>query len=110
MITASEPITVTVSHRLGRDEAKRRIERGLGAIRTEISPYVKSVEYDWEGYRLNFRIGALMQRITGRIEVYEEFVRIELGLPRLLHLFAKTIAGRIERQGGALLRGPARDS
>jgi len=30
MITATEPVTVTISHRLGRDEAKRRIDSGLG--------------------------------------------------------------------------------
>jgi hypothetical protein len=48
----------------------------------------------------------MFQTITGRIEIYEEFVRVELGLPRLLHLVAKTIASRIERQGQTLLEPP----
>ena len=47
-----------------------------------------------------------MQTITGRIEVYEEFVRVELGLPALLHLVAKRIIGQIESRGAALLEGP----
>src|ERR1051325_7397149 len=99
MITASEPITVTISHRLGRDEAKRRIDSGLNSIRAELAQFVKSIEYSWEGYRRDFRTSVMFQTITGRIEVYEDFVRVELGLPRILHLAAKTIAGRIERRG-----------
>jgi Putative polyhydroxyalkanoic acid system protein (PHA_gran_rgn) len=106
MMTSPEPITVTISHRLGRDEAKRRIENGLSAIRTEVGAYVKSLDYSWDEYTLSFRVSALMQTITGRVEVYEEFVRVELGLPALLHLAAKRIIGRIESRGAALLEGP----
>jgi hypothetical protein len=106
MLTATEPITVTISHRLGREDAKRRIDQGLAAIRGEIAPYVKSLDYAWEDYRLDFRVLAMMQTITGRIEVYDDFVKIELGLPRLLHLLARTIKGRIENYAATLLEGP----
>ena len=106
MMTSTEPITVTISHRLGRDEAKRRLENGLSTIRTEIGAYVKSLDYSWDGYTLDFRVSALMQTITGRIEVYDESVRVELGLPPLLHLVAKRIVGQIESRGTALLEGP----
>jgi len=106
MLTAAEPITVTISHKLGRDGAKRRIDEGLGSIRAEIAPYVKSLDYTWHDYSLDFRVSAMLQTITGRIEVYDDFVRIELELPRLLHLLAKTIAGQIEHRGAALLEGP----
>jgi hypothetical protein len=106
MMTSPEPITVTISHRLGRDEAKRRLENGLASIRTEIAAYVRSLDYSWDEYTLSFRVSVLMQTITGRIEVYEEFVRVELGLPLLLHMAAKRIVGRIESRGAALLEGP----
>jgi hypothetical protein len=106
MITATEPVTVTISHRLGREEAKRRIDSGLGTIRTELAQFVKSLDYGWEDYRLDFRATAMFQTITGRIEVYEEFVKVELGLPRLLHMVARTIAGRIEKTGTAMLQKP----
>ena len=107
MIGTSEPIAVTISHRLGRDEAKRRIDSGIGAIRAEIAPYVRSLEYRWEGdYTLELHASAMMQTITGRIDVYDDSIKIELGLPPLLHLIGKTIAGRIEKTGAALLEGP----
>src|SRR5687768_8224605 len=106
MMTAPEPLVVTISHRLGRDEAKRRIERGLDSIRGEIARYVKEIDYGWDGYRLDFRVSAVLQTITGRLDVYEESVRVELCLPLLLHLFARRITGRIESRGAALLEGP----
>ena len=109
MIGANEPIVVRIPHRLGRDEAKRRIENGLDAIRREVAQYVRSLDYSWNGYTLDFHAAALMQTITGRLEVSDDVVRIEFALPRLLHLIARTVAGRIEQRGGALLEGPKRD-
>jgi Putative polyhydroxyalkanoic acid system protein (PHA_gran_rgn) len=106
MSGASEPIVINIPHRLGRDEAKRRIARGLGAIRDEIARHVRSIDYSWDGYRLDFRVVVLLQTIAGHLDVSDEVVRVEFALPRLLHLVAKTIAGRIERRGTALLEGP----
>jgi hypothetical protein len=106
MQTTTEPITVTISHRLGREGAKRRIDDSLAQIRAEVAPYVKTLDYTWRDYSLEFRVVALMQTITGRIEVYEDFVRIDLELPRLLHLIAKTIQGQIQNRAAALLEAP----
>jgi hypothetical protein len=106
MLTATEPITVTISHRLGREEAKRRIDSGLASVRAEVAPYVKTLDYSWDGYNLDFRVVAMMQTITGRIEVADDAIKIELGLPRLLHLLARTIKGRIENRAAALLEAP----
>jgi hypothetical protein len=106
MQTTTEPITVTISHKLGRDGAKRRIDDSLAQIRAEVAPYVKTLDYTWQDYSLDFRVVALMQTITGRIEVYEDFVRIELELPRLLHVIARTIQGQIQNRAAALLEGP----
>ncbi|HTV88513.1 MAG TPA: polyhydroxyalkanoic acid system family protein [Stellaceae bacterium] len=108
MIGAGEPVSVTIAHRLGRDEARRRIERALDAIRAEVMRYVKSLDYRWEGYRLDFRAVVLMQTIAGRLDVCDDCVRIEFMLPRLLHLVARTVAGRIKTRGARLLEGPKR--
>jgi hypothetical protein len=106
MISPTEPVTVTISHRLGRAEAKRRIDNGLASIGAELRQFVRALDYSWQGYRLDFRAALLMQTIAGRIDVFDEFVRVELTLSRLLHLIAKTIAGHIEQRGAALLEGP----
>jgi hypothetical protein len=44
MQTTTEPITVTISHKLGRDGAKRRIDDSLAQIRAEVAPYVKTLD------------------------------------------------------------------
>ena len=106
MTTASEPLVVTISHGLGREEAKRRIDNGLGGMRAEMAPYVSTLDYSWEGDRLDFHAAAMLQTISGRIEVFEEYVRIELSLPFLLHLVAKQITGRIESRAAAMLEPP----
>ena len=108
MIGPSEPISIRISHRLGRDEAKRRIDDGLAAIRRDAAQYVRSLDYQWQGYRLDFSAAILFQTIAGHIDVEDDVVRIEFMLPRLLHLAARSIIGRIESRGAALLEGPKR--
>jgi hypothetical protein len=107
MTNATEPITVTIPHRLGRDAAKERIANSLDAVRTEIGAYVSSFEYTWTDYRLSFHASALLHTVNGDLEVFDEFVRIQLWLPGLLHLLGQTIVSRIEQRGQALLEGPS---
>jgi Putative polyhydroxyalkanoic acid system protein (PHA_gran_rgn) len=102
-----DPLVVMISHQLGRDEAKRRLENGLGYIRNQLAAFVSSVEFGWTGYRLDFGLTAMRQGIRGRIDVEENFVRVELGLPLLLRLLSKPIVARIRSDGQQLLDKPA---
>jgi len=102
-----EPIIVTISHQLGRDEAKRRLENGLGYIRNQLATLVSSIQYGWTGYRLDFSLTAMRQTIDGRIDVDDRVVRVELGLPLLLTLLSRRIISRIQREGSLLLGKPS---
>ena len=102
-----ETITVTISHSLGRDEARRRLDEGLGYVRSQLAPFVSSINYGWTGYRLDFGLAALGQSITGRIHVEDRLVRIELGLPPMLHILSKPIIDRIRGEGVRLLDKPS---
>jgi hypothetical protein len=102
-----EPIVVTISHRLGRDAAKRRIDEGLGHIRGALAPFATLIDYGWTDYRLGFRIVAMRQPISGRIDVEDQAVRIEIGLPLLLRILSGRIIGRIRSEGSQLLDKPA---
>ena len=106
MPETAEPIVVTIAHRLGRDGAKQRIDEGFESIRSEIQPYVSTLECNWDGYRLNVRAAAMMQTVTGAIEVFEDTVRISLELPWFLHMIARTVTDRIQNRAAALLEGP----
>ena len=71
----TEPLVVVLPHRLGKDEALRRIREGLGRAKSEFAWLLSLDEETWTGDRLNFRVSALGQRAAGSIEVYEAGVR-----------------------------------
>ncbi len=98
----SEPLVVIIPHRLGKDEALRRIKDGLGRARAEFGWLLSLEEEVWSGDRLTFRITALGQHASGIIDVYEAGVRLEVTLPWLLARFAHA-AQRVIGQKGQLL-------
>ncbi|HZU89982.1 MAG TPA: polyhydroxyalkanoic acid system family protein [Stellaceae bacterium] len=102
----TEPLVISIPHRLGRSEAKRRLDDGIGRLRPELARYVNTLDIEWQGDRLNFRARALMQTISGRLDVFEETIRLEIDLPWLLRLLAPTITRQIRGRGRELLEKP----
>ena len=98
-----EPFVVTISHRLGKDEALRRIKDGLGRAKTEFAWLIALEEETWTGDRLSFRVAALGQRAFGFIDVYEQAVRLEVTLPWLLARFAHAVQRVIAAKGQLML-------
>lgn len=60
------PFVMTVLHRLGRQKAKTRLQNGFGQIR-QVFP---GLDEQWTGDQMEFRVPALGQIVTGRIEVH----------------------------------------
>ena len=98
----SEPLVVTIPHRLGKDEAQRRIKVGLDRAKSEFGRLLSLEEEVWTGDRLTFRAAALGQRAQGTVDVYEQGVRLEVMLPWLLARFAQA-AQRVIGQKGQLM-------
>lgn len=98
----SEPLVVIIPHRLGKDEALRRIKDGIGRAKTEFAWLLSLEEEAWTGDRLTFRAAALGQRASGTVDVYEAGVRLEVMLPWLLARFAHA-AQRVIGQKGQLM-------
>src|SRR4029079_13555553 len=70
----SEPLVVVIPHRLGKDEALRRIKDGIGRGRNEFARLLTIEQETWSGDRLTFGVKALGQRATGIIDVSEQAV------------------------------------
>jgi len=102
----SQPLTISVPHRLGRREAKLRLDSGMSRIQSELAAFVGGFDYSWEDDRLNFRASAMWQTITGRLDVLDDAVRIEIDLPWMMRLLRETITRRIRGWGIALLEKP----
>src|SRR6202049_2753382 len=59
----SAPLIVSIPHRLGREEATRRLKAGLTRAASTI-PVLQVDEERWEQDRMDFRVRALGQTIT----------------------------------------------
>jgi hypothetical protein len=98
----SAPLVVSIPHRLGREEAVRRLKEGLTRAASTV-PVLKVDEERWEQDRMIFRIRALGQAASGHLDVAEDHVRLEVTLPWLLQRFAQAAQAAIRNRGNLLL-------
>jgi hypothetical protein len=98
-----EPLVVSIPHRLGRDEAVRRIKSGLAGARTHFAHLITIAEETWDDNRLSFRASALGQAASGLIDVREDHVVLTVQLPWLLAKFAQAASRVIRREGTLML-------
>jgi len=102
----SKPLIVSIPHRLGREEAARRIKSGLAAARTNYSAFLTIREETWTGDRLAFNLSALGQSAVGFIDVADDHVRLEVMLPWLLAVVAEKLTPAIRKEGTLMLEKP----
>ena len=99
----SRPLVVSIPHSLGKAEATRRLQGGVGQLKTTLGDRLTSIEDTWSGDRMDFRVGALGQTVSGHLDVMDDTVRLEVVLPWVLQIFAEKAKGYIERQGTLML-------
>jgi hypothetical protein len=98
------PVEVELPHKLGREEARRRIADNVHKLRDHLpggaAAYVQS---NWAGDTLNLDITAMGQTVASQIDVEEAKVRCRVMLPGMLSLFAAPIEAALKAKGGDLL-------
>ena len=97
------PLVVSIPHRLGKEEAVRRLKTGLVQARTNFSHLLTVDEEVWNGDRLTFRLRALGQASSGTIDVAEDHLRLEVALPWLLAKLSEGFVPAIRKEGALLL-------
>jgi hypothetical protein len=98
----SAPLVVSIPHRLGREEATRRLKEGLTRAASSV-PVLKVDEERWEENRLIFRVRALGQAASVHVDVADDHVLVEVTLPWLLQRFAQAAQTAIKNRGNLLL-------
>jgi hypothetical protein len=98
----SAPLVVSIPHKLGREEAMRRLKGGLARAAASV-PVLSVDEERWEANRMVFRIRALGQAASGQVDVADDHVRLEVWLPWLLQRFAQRAQLAIRDRGTKLL-------
>ena len=99
----SQPLVVSIPHRLGKEEAVRRLQAGLGSVRANFGQLLAVQEEIWTGDHLQFRVSVLGQAASGTIDVADDNVRLEVMLPWLLAKIAGKITPAIRREGTLML-------
>ncbi len=96
------PFHVDLPHRLGREEARRRIAGGVGRLQGFL-PGGADVRHEWTDDRLDLQVAVLGQAIDARVSVEEQVVRVELVLPPALGFFTRAIEAAVKKGGAELL-------
>lgn len=97
------PLRISIPHQLGRAEARRRIETGFSKLASQLPGGGSVCNQRWDGDRLAFDISAMAQTVTGRIEVGESTVTIDIALPGLLGQIAGAFKEKLRKAGQLLL-------
>jgi hypothetical protein len=97
------PVEVELPHKLGRDEARRRIANNVHKLRDHIPGGAAQVDSNWTGDQLNLDIVAMGQKVAALIDVEEAKVRVRVMLPGMLAFFAGPIEAALSRKGSVLL-------
>jgi hypothetical protein len=101
----TQPVVVTIPHKLGKEEAVRRLKTGFEKLHSGFAQ-LAVVEDNWTGDRLDFRARILGQTASGIVDVGETSVRLEMQLPWMLAMLAEKAKAIVARQGQLMLEGP----
>lgn len=99
----SKPVIVSIPHHLGKAEARRRLEAGLGSVRSHFGNVLNVQEEVWSGDSLAFRASVLTQQTSGTITVADDHVQVEVLLPWALALLAEGATSLIRSRGQLML-------
>src|SRR3954467_9815668 len=99
----SQPITVDIPHKLGREGARQRLTNGVRQL-TAMIPGSAITANRWEGDTLTFTIEGLGQRVAARIDVFDDHVRATLDLPAFLAFMADKVRAALSSTGRKLLQ------
>jgi hypothetical protein len=97
------PIQVDLPHKLGRDEARRRIANNIHKLKDHIPGGGAHVTSNWVGDELTLAVHALGEAVEARIGVEETKVHVEVMLPGMLAMFARPIEAMLQKKGNLLL-------
>lgn len=97
-------VTITVRHRLGRDEAMRRVRRRAGELQAEHPLLIRNAHAEWGEAMGLVRLTALGQAFTGHVEVTDRDVTLGIDIPLLAGALSERIETFFRRELRRVLR------
>ena len=96
----SDPLVITIPHRLTKEEALRRMKNGLASANL---PFLTIEREEWNGDLLEFSLKGVGQQASGTALVQDNAVQLTLVLPWLLQRFAELAGGALTKRTKLLL-------
>ena len=96
-------INLTLSHNLGTEEAKRRVNHLVAETRTKFGDVISDVEESWNGNVQTFRFRAMGFAVNGTIEAQPSAVLIQMHLPFAALPFKGRVESELSKHAKALL-------
>lgn len=97
------PLTVSVPHRLGKEEAVRRLKGGMSQMATKLGALIAVEQEVWEGDTLTFQMRGFGQSASGTIVVFEDSIRIDVMLPWVLAKLGERLLPVLKKETVLLL-------
>ena len=100
----SAPVHVAIPHKLGKDEACRRLKARIGELPGHIPGGVATVSSDWAGEDvMQLNVAAMGQDVKARIVVLDNALDVTIDLPPMLGFFGDIIRKAVAAKGSQLL-------
>src|SRR5690349_425820 len=95
----NQPISVDLPHKLGKDEARRRIANNIHKLTDHIPGGSAQATSSWDGDELSLNVAAMGQAVDAKILVKETVVTCRILLPGMLGMFAGPIEAMLKNKG-----------
>ncbi len=102
----SRQLTISIPHNLSEAEVKSRLTSAIADARVKHPTILSGAEESWTGNRMDFRLTALGQTITGDVVIEPQVVHLHINLPLILAALADRLKPQIETEGRRLLDSP----
>lgn len=100
----AEPTIIDISHSLGREEAKRRMESRVGKLASHIPGSAATVTSSWPSAdRMALTVLTMGVEVPCTIDAEDTRLRVTLHLSGMLSLMAGPISAVVRQQGERLM-------
>ena len=96
-------LSMTADHRLGKEEAERRLKDKLRVLLDKYGYHASELEQAWVDGTLSFRFNTRGMHVDGTMQIGDRDVRLSADVPFPVVIFRKRIEKRIRSELGELL-------
>lgn len=96
-------IKVTVPHKLGQEEAARRLKNFIQEMKQQFGSQAKNVQESWNGNTGHFSLEVMGMTLSGTLNIEPDQARMEADLPMAAMMFKGKIESQVRDKISSLL-------